>query len=306
MGKIAPNDARNWEHSIKQLRKWLSKSDKSLKILIEQNRNLGDTLHLVPVIKHYRLKYPEALIVFLVGKPYASAHELNPDIDKIFTVSSLKPKMRIELRKKLLSWDDIKLVSPSIFPYAAVWKELTWSYPNIADQYLHNSGIKDLKPLGGRRLRVYLSPEDLQWANKFLLKSDFEKAKFICTLEYNSYSHRPVWQSRHFKAFAAEISRLGGQCISLAGPHEKPISGTIDGTGISWRKTVALMEKIDIHVGIGSGLTMLAASAENQPKICEIKVPESITMKKCGYANSLRIVNNKPIIVARHIRHKVL
>jgi hypothetical protein len=59
-------------------------------------------------------------------------------------------------------------------------------------------------------------------------------------------------------------------------------------------------------VGIGSGLTMLAAAAENIPRIIEIAVDDPVNMKGCGYADSEKIVNPKPKQVANYIRNKVL
>ena len=117
-------------------REWLKKTGKSVTVLIEQNRNLGDTLHLTPVIRHFRLVYPDAAIAFMVGRQYSGAHEFNPHVDKIFCTPIMKPKGRIALRKHLLKFSDIThVVAPSIFPYASIWKELQWSHSDIASQY---------------------------------------------------------------------------------------------------------------------------------------------------------------------------
>ena len=303
--KLGPHSA-SWKEAANRAAVWLrAQPGNGPKYLIEQNRNLGDTLHLIPIIRHYRLLHPNAKIAFLVGRPYCGAHEFNPDVDKIFTCPKMESKPRIALRKYLLTLKDIRIVSPSSHPYGAVWKELSWSYPNIADQYFHNAGIPDLKPKGGRRLRVHITDDEKKWADRFIEKRGLAGST-LCSLEWISYSHTPAWRRSEFVQFVRRMSKYKVKCISFAGPKDRPIEGSVSACGTGWRRTVALMERIHVHVGIGSGMTMLAAAAENQPKICEILVPKSVTMEGCGYADSVRIVSKDPVNVADHIYHKVL
>lgn len=300
-----PIKANSWNMGVNRAKSWFHAHPGKPQLLFEQNRNLGDTLHLIPIIRHYRLRHPNAKIVFIIGRAYLNAHRFNPDIDQIITVPTLDPQSRINFRRKLLSLPNIRVIAPSIFPYGSVWPELTWSYPNIADQYLHNAGIKDLNPKGGRKLEITLTPEDRRWAENFLKKHKIE-GKFLCSLEYISYSHTPSWNRKHFSVFVTKLSQYGVKCISFSGPKEHAIAGSVSAAGCTWRQTVALMEYIHVHVGIGSGVTMLAAAAQNQPKICEILIPKSITMKGCGYAPSIPIKNKNPKIVADHVWFKVL
>lgn len=297
-----------WEDGITAARAYLNNSGKGLKILVEQNRNLGDTLHLTPIIRHYRMQHPDACIVFVTANTYANAHEFNPDIDRLFLIPSLVPHQRVTLRRKLLTFEECKIIAPSIFPYGEVWRELRWSFPNIAEQYFHNAQIPNRNPAGGKKLIVQTTPADQEWADAFVKAHDLERIK-TCALEYHSYSDTPRWKGNHFKQFAAHLNKnYGIRCISLCGAKEKPIPGTISAAGISWRQTVALLERCGSFVGIGSGLTMLAASCpvEKQPKILEMLISDSITMLGCGYANSVKIGNPDPQIVADHLWHKVL
>lgn len=297
-----------WEDGITAARAFLNNSKKPMKILVEQNRNLGDTLHLTPIIRHYRIQYPEACIVFIVAQPYANAHEFNPDIDRLFLIPSLVPHKRIMMRRKLITFNECKIIAPSIFPYGEIWKELKWSFPNIAEQYFHNAGIPNRNPQGGKQLIVQTTPKDQEWADGFMKVNKLDGFK-TCALEYHSYSDTPRWKGKHFKYFAEHLNtKYGIRCVSLCGKNERPIPGTISAAGISWRQTVALLERCGSFVGIGSGLTMLAASCsvEKQPKILEMLISDSITMKGCGYANSIKIGNPDPSIVADHLWHKVL
>lgn len=281
-----------WNAAAAAAIKILHKSNKPVKILVEQNRNLGDTLHLIPIIRHYRILHPDAIIMMIVAQPYENAWAYNEDLNSIITVPKLNPQQRIAFRKELLKHESkIKVIAPSIFPYGAVWPELAWSHKTIADQYLHNAGIKDLKPLGGRRLKINLTEHDLVWVNKFVKKHGINRKNTV-GFEYHSYSHQPTWRMSHFKELVDKLHRKKIKCISFAAPKESLIAGTIDLRGLSWRCTTAIMNHMGVFCGIGSGLTMVAASAETQPNIVELAVSDSITMKACGYANSVRVGND--------------
>lgn len=281
---------------------WLQKSGKSKKILVKQIRNLGDTLHLTPVIHHYRLKHPNAAIAFITGDTYANAHRRNPHIDKLFLVDAkADPQSRLQLwdRIKKAKGVDIAIIA-SIFPFGEKHPQNKWCHENIADQYLHNSGIKNLKPLGGRKLIVELSDEDEKWAEKFIKDNNLDRNKTIA-YEYHSYSAPPVWKKAQFEQLSKNLDKHGFKCISIAGPKEGLVNGTVDGRGMTWRQTVALMDRIYGMVGVGSGITMLAAAAKNPPKIFELAIPRSISMSGCKYADSTSIMKPNPKKVCNKI-----
>ena len=105
--------------AVKNAISFLQRNHGSPKILIKQIRNLGDTLHLTPVIRHYRLKYPSAAIAFVVGQWYHNVHEHNPHITRLFLADhNATPQQRLRLwpiihnARKI----DIKIIA-SIFPF---------------------------------------------------------------------------------------------------------------------------------------------------------------------------------------------
>jgi len=286
--------------------RWLVESGKEQKYMIKQTRNLGDTLHLTPIIRHYRLKHPNAAIVFICGKAYENAHELNPHVNKIMTVDhNLNPQERIAIRQRMLTFesDNFHVIAPSIHPFGKVWKGLAWSYENIADQYLHNAGIKNLKPEGGRGLVLKISDEDNEWAKHFLSSRKLDPKRCI-VLEYNSYSHPLTIKGKDYRNIIRALRKNNVTCICVAGKGEALLQGAIDARGISWRKTAALLNKVAAMVGVGSGITMIAAACKNKPLIIEVAVPPSITMKACGYADSVRAQHPEGVIkrIAEHVR----
>lgn len=270
---------------------FLVKSGGSPRILCKISNNCGDGIHGQPILRHYRLKHPNAAIAFLTEQRYHNVHEYNTDIDKLFLLpNNLNPQTRLAL------WDPIKLnksidisIIPAINPFQALYKENAWCHQNIADQYLHNAGITDLKPLGGRNIEVKIDDNDKAFANSLNLDRDRTIA-----LEYVSYSTPSKWKINSYQEFVRLAIRHGYKCLSIAGPGEPLISGTIDLRGITWRQTVAVLNKVGHMVGCGSGITMLAAASRPQPKIIELDIPDNVTIDGCGYAPSIQVKDPTP------------
>jgi hypothetical protein len=193
---------------------------------------------------------------------------------------------------------DIKVVA-SIFPFGEVHPRNKWCHHNIADQYFHNSGIKDRKPLGGRQLIAKITDEDRAFANNLAEKCLGNK---LVVFEYVSYSNAPVWGANKFSHLAQLLKREGITCVTIAAAHEGLIKGTVDCRGTTWRQATAVLSKSIAMVGVGSGITMLAAAAAPQPRIIELSIPSSVSMNGCGYAPSISLHNPD----VRAVAHKIL
>jgi len=277
--------------TVKEAIDWLNQQkDRSPKILVKIARNMGDSLHGYPIIRHYRTLNPYAAIAFLTEQKYHNVHETNPDIDRLFLLpNGMNPQERLRL------WSPIKnsqvdiTVVPAIHPFGAVHSCNAWSYANIADQYFANAGCPIVKgkpePAGGRRLRVFLEPEDHVWAEEYVKKHKIDRSKFWI-IECHSYSTAPIWSKPKYVQLVQQLNEAGYKCATIAGPREGIVAGSLDARGISFRQSVALFERCAGMFGCGSGLTMLAAAAERQPRIIEIGIPMSIAMSGCGYAPS--------------------
>lgn len=267
---------------INEATKWLKKQDTDFRILIKQTRNLGDTLHITPIARHYKTIYPNCKIAFIVGHNYMSVHEHNKDFDMIMPINgTFNAQDRIKLGKYMKNIEGLDLIlCPSIHPFGEVWKSHVWSYPQISHQYFHNGGIQPPGEIkGGGKLHAPTVKEDDAFAKKFV------NGRKCIGLEYNSYSHPVGWRLDKFKLFVDLASKIGYSCISFAGKNEGIIPNTIDGRGIPWRRTISILSECDYMVGVGSGITMLACCAKSQPTLIEVGVSESILMKECGYAD---------------------
>jgi hypothetical protein len=234
-------------------------------------------------------------MAFLTESRYVEAHSYNKDYNTFLLPNDLNPQLRIKMGKYIMSLQcDIKLC-PAIFPFGEVWNTHKWSLPTISHQYYHNAGIKLPEMLGDKKLHAPVTPEDVAFAESFI------KNRRCVAFEYVSYSHTPYWQMKEF----SELQKLIGNeytCISFASPKEPLIPKTKDGRGMPWRRTIAILSQCKFLVGIGSGVTMLAACAKPQPTIIEVGVSEAISMCGCGYANSIMLSGKtKPADVARII-----
>lgn len=280
---------------------WLKKQKTDYRILIKQTRNLGDTLHITPIARHYKTLYPNCKIAFLVGNNYVNVHECNPDFDKIFPISGrLDPQERIAIGKYMMKHKDgiQKVLCPSIFPFGEVWQTHKWCYEIISHQYRYNAEIRPPQSLqGDGMLHAPISPEDRKFANNFI------KDRKCVAIEYHSYSHPVPWKPGQFARFAKLVKKHGWHTISLAGAHEGIIDGTIDGRGISWRRTIAILSRCSYLIGVGSGITMLGCCADPMPMIYEINISPSLTMRNCGYSQtSISLSDPTPDELARKIR----
>lgn len=264
--------------------KWLSGHKNRTKILIKLTKNLGDTLHITPIARHYKTCNPNCVIAFAVGDAYSEVHEYNKDFDMIMPISSkLTGQERIKLGNFMVNEINgiDKILCPAIHPFGEVWKSHVWSYPQISHQYFHNGGIRPPGSIeGGGKLHAPISDEDFSYAKNFV------NGQKCIGLEYNSYSHPVGWRVDKFKKFADLAKRIGYHCISFAGKNEGIIPGTVDGRGMPWRKTIGVLSLCDYVVGVGSGITMLSCCPMNKPRLIEIGVSESILMNNCGYSDN--------------------
>lgn len=267
---------------------FLMASNKTPRILIKISNRLGDSIHGQPIIRHYRIKYPNACITFLTERRYHGVHQYNKDIDGLFLLPD-----DLDSHTRLALWNPIKTnknidiaIIPAINPFQYAHPENKWlePHPNIVDQYLHNAGIVG-QPLGGREIVVGIDDEDRNWATTKLDSSDL-----VC-IEYNSYSATMAWRMPQYIQFVQLATAKGFKCASLAGPRENIIPGTIDLRGASWRQTVALLSRSKYLIGCSSGNTMLALASRPQPFLIELNAPNDCLASQTGYIDPTHCIN---------------
>lgn len=124
-------------------------------------------------------------------------------------------------------------------------------------------------------------------------------------MEYHSYSHGNGWSPAEFQKFCA-LCEGRVYVISLAGAREGIYKHTVDGRGMSWRRSAALLNRIRGIVGVSSGMSVLTSSCHNNPFIIEINCPDSISIKKMGFTdNCVSLVGQSPEAVLSAVMNRV-
>jgi hypothetical protein len=284
---------------IEQARQFVLSTQRKPTIVLKQTEHFGDTLYATPVLRHYRLKYPQAAIAFVTGDKYAEIHKYNPHADRVFAMPVASDMRKAYVNKVFsLQGVDIKLAPAVIFhTFLASHK---WTHPNIFDQYAFNAGVTDLTLLGGRKPVAVTDLADEAWATDFLTKAGVDPKRAI-VLERYSYSHaRPYgWSDVDFQRFC-DLCVGKIYVIGLAGQNERLPARIVDGRGASWRRSAALINRVRGVVGVSSGMSVLAASCPSDPFILEINCPESVSIRKMGFsANCQALVGQSPEAVLK-------
>jgi hypothetical protein len=268
-----------------QARQFALDTKKKPTIILKQLEHFGDTLYATPVLRHYRLKYPQAAIVFMTGDKYAEVHAYNPHIDKLYSLPTTSDWRKAYVQK-LFSLPDIDFKLAPAVTFHTWLPSHKWSLPNIFDQYAQNAGIADLKLLGGRKTVAITHSSDEDWVTGFLQRTGVDPNRAIA-LETYSYSHpRPYgWPPQDFQKFC-DLCVGKIYVISLAGQQEKIYPKTVDGRGMSWRRSAALLNRVRGIVGVSSGMSVLASSCLSNPFIYELNCPDSVSIRKMGFSEN--------------------
>ncbi len=284
--------------SFEEIKRFLLSTKRKPTILIKQTEHLSENLYVTSVIRHYRIKFPQAAIVLVTGNKYAEVHRNNPHINRLFTVPN-KPEWRSDYKKKMESLNDIDYkIAPSID--FVQWPNHTHQF--IYDQYLTNAGITDLKPLGGRMPVCVTGNVEQKWAEAFIKNNHITPEKAIA-LEYS----RPCgWTPKDFQKFVYLCHGLKIQVIAFASTEEATFIGSIDARGTSWLRTAALLNRLRGVVGVSSGISVLATSCQSKPFIFEINTSTPSSIMKMGLSERcVTIMNHDPEHLSRLVSDRL-
>lgn len=282
--------------SIDTAVRFLRSSDKKNKFLLKISKNAGDTCHGQPIIRYYK-NIPDSVLVFLTCEKYKNIHELDTNIDAIFTLpNEIDDKTRLKLWPVLKQNSDITAIIPAINPFRALYKSNDWCQDNIAKQYLYNAGVPTTID---NHLIIKVDDNDIKYASKVV--GTIPKEKLIA-IEYNSYSARRSWDLNKYVEFVNIANKHGYRCLSIAAAHEPKLQNTIDCRGCTWRQSVAIMSMVGNMIGCGSGLSVMASGARPSPMIYELNIPDNVTINNCGYAKSVNVKKPTPETVFDYIR----
>jgi len=258
------------------------------KILVCQQRQIGDVLLATPAVRLLRQAYPQAELHFLTEKKCAPVLQHNPDIDTIWQIDK---KQLGSMGKQLafyrhvagqgfdlvvdfqqlprLLWVVLFSRAPVRLSYTPPWQRRLL-YTHWADPlpgYAAQTKASILRPLGmewrGEKPRIHLTDDELRWAGEWLREQGLGHDELLVTMDPSHRRITRLWPAEHFARLmdlaADRDARL--RFLLLFGPGEEPVvqelAGLVRhkeallpmGRMLSLREMAAVMSRARLHVG---------------------------------------------------------
>lgn len=225
------------------------------RILIIQYKPFGDVLLNTAYLPALRKKFPDAVIDYLVQKPFRVILEDNPNLNNLILMEKKKGKtfayymerLRTIVKVRKLKYDMIideirgpgssQITLLSGAKYRLGWRKVKpWSwlkgfnwvynYSEIRDHriYAARAKFKLLKPLGieetSDNIFYHVKPESIEYINKWLMEASLKDKKLVVFSPVTPV-YRKQWEFERF-AKAADMIKANTDCevILLWGPGE--------------------------------------------------------------------------------------
>jgi len=261
--------------------------DKPKRVLIIQLKRAGDVIVTTPILPALREAVPAVEIDFLVDKPFAPLLENNPDVHRVHVYDRKAPWMTWrELRAASYDWVlDFQSSPRSIMAGLMSGARLRAGYRvsfwgRLLNRSVKRPGasmsvtegkmtlVRTLVPgigAAGDR-RVYLTPEERQWATGVM--DDSSHGKTIGLVPTHRRASRR-WGADSFGQLARLLTARGAAVWFFWGPGEKEyvetIAAQVPGSrlipGTSLRQMAALLEQCHLVVTNDNGPMHLAVAA---------------------------------------------
>jgi heptosyltransferase II len=257
------------------------------KILLLQQRQIGDVILATPLIEMLAKGFPEAEIHFFTEKKCAPVLQGNPGLARTWVLdrgkhTSLYKQFRFYREIARQGFDivvdlqqlprcrTITLLSRSPVRLTATppWYNRMF-YTHWADRtpgYAVGTKASVLAPLGitwkGELPRIHLDAEEREWARHWLLEKGMVEGDLIVTIDATHKSSTRRWPGEHFSRLIKEAARhwQNMHFIMLYGPGEREEvrqvalhSGSerciVPPRDLTLRESAAIMERADLHVG---------------------------------------------------------
>lgn len=257
------------------------------RLLVCQQRQIGDVVLTLPIISLLKQRYPDAEIHFLTEKKCVPVTENNPDITKVWPID-----------KKLSVWQSLRfywevarqnfdlIVDMQQLPrirwvimfsrakyrltYTPPWYN-RWLYthwgPRRKGGYAVKSRADVLAPLGiywnEERPRIYLSKEEREWADGYLSQTGLKEDDLFITIGNTHWSKTRRWPAEYYARLMDLIAekRPKTKFILCFGPgEEKQAQAAYDALEhkercifpkriLTLREMAAVMEHAWLHIG---------------------------------------------------------
>ncbi|MFP4515297.1 MAG: glycosyltransferase family 9 protein [Desulfovibrionales bacterium] len=266
------------------------------KILVCQQRQIGDVVLAIPVIDLLAQRFPDAAIHFFTEKKCAPILENHPALDRIWTLDKSATfsgqlglyaalgRQRFDLVVDLQQLPRCRFVtlfslSPLRLSYTPRWyNRLLYNlHADPEPGYAAQSKASILAPLGitwnGELPRIHLREQEQDRAVSYMLKLGVGPEDMFITVDPTHKRVTRRWPPHHFSTLLRMASDRWPQAkfLVLFGPGEaQEVRGIVQASGstrcllpdrvLSLRESAALMQKARLHLGTCSAPRHIAAA----------------------------------------------
>jgi len=288
----------DFEKGIETINKALDhyKWPKNKTIFIEGLRNFGDVLHSSMVVRHYKKKYPDHMILWGISERYYKQFDEYAQLVGVVVVPL--PHTTPEIRQQWKQHSSKFGLFKSLFPLCAV---SGYDRPgNIVDNVLYNAEITKL--LVPKRPYFPHSIKDYSWHDNFIIKNGLKGKKYV-VLEYNSYTlskppHNITWGIDKYNTL---VENINFPVIWTASKDDPELIGGVDARGITWRQAKVMIERSKCVVGCGSGISVLSCCDGLNPYVIEINIGAPLSLKNIYGINAVSAKTDDPVRVAKAV-----
>lgn len=257
------------------------------RILVCQQRQIGDVVLTLPVISLLKKRFPEAEIHLLTEKKCLPVTENNPEITKVWPIDkklSLWQTLRFyrEVARQdfdlvvdmqqlpRIRWVVLFSMAKYRLTYTPKWYN-RWLYthwgPRVKGGYAVRSRSDVLAPLGIKwnreRPKIHLTESERRWADQYLRDNGLGDDEVLITIGNTHWSKTRRWPAEYYSRLMDLIAEHRPQAKFLLcfGPgEEKQVQAAYDGMEnkdrcifperiLTLREMAAVMEHAWLHIG---------------------------------------------------------
>lgn len=258
------------------------------KILVCQQRQIGDALLATPAVRLLRQAQPGAELHFLTEKKCAPVLRNNPDIDVIWEIDK---KAQNTLAKQISFYRKVarqgfdlvvdfqqlprlQLVvlfsrAPVRLSYTPPWHRrlLYTHWTDMLPGYAAQTKASVLRPLGiewrGEKPRIHLTAEETAWAESWLREQELGRDELLITVDPSHRRITRLWPAERFARLMDLASEHNPRLrfLPLFGPGEEPVIKELTALVrrkeailpasrmLSLREMAAVLQQARLHVG---------------------------------------------------------
>ena len=291
MGKMRGKDANFiQEISLSLVNETVTSMQRKKRILLGQLGSFGDCLYATTVARQIKVDFPQSHLTWAIGSPYRSILDNNPDVDDIWEVPFSNRK------NLLIDWQNFK--------EEALKRKEEGEFDEVFLTQVFPGNLSNFDgTLRSSVFRAYPNPITVPVAPVLHLTDDeienvVEFARINCLKDFAEvvlFECSPKsGQSFIDEQFAQKVARMlvkskENICVILSSntAYSASCKNIIDGSVLSFRENLKLIDYCSMVVGCSSGISWLATSASAR-KVPMIQLLEKQTSMYASFIHDFK------------------